>query len=75
MTRYPGVRPSKARQGMWEARRPSNGKQTYLGTYDTPEAARYAVCLAQAEDFEARAEVYRAEAELLAELLQQRADQ
>jgi hypothetical protein len=64
---YPNVRASKARLGMWEARRPGgDGRGTvYLGTYKSPEEARYAVCLEQAEYLEAKAKVYRAEAELL----------
>jgi hypothetical protein len=64
---YPNVRPSKARPGAWEARRPGgNGRGTvYLGTYGTPQAARYVVCIEQAELLEARAKALRAEAEAL----------
>src|ERR1700682_395204 len=62
---FPNVRPSRAQAGRWEARRPSNGRQHYIGTFDTPEAARYAVCIAQADTLEARAKAYRAEADML----------
>jgi hypothetical protein len=62
---YPNVRPAHSKSGRWEARRPSNGEQLYLGTFDTPEAARSAVLIAQAEHLESKAARYRAEAERL----------
>jgi hypothetical protein len=60
---YPNVRPSRFKVGRWEALRPSNGKHTHVGTFDSPEAARRAVLIAQAEHLEAKAAAYRAEAE------------
>ena len=62
---YPNVRPSKFKAGRWEACRPSNGTYTYLGTFDSPEAARRAVLIAQAEHLEAKAAAYRAEADMV----------
>lgn len=62
---YPNVRPSRSNTGRWEARHPINGKQTYLGTFDTAEEARHAVLIAQAEHLEAKAHRYRIEAELV----------
>lgn len=59
---YPNVRRSTSKAERWEATRPSNGKQTYLGTFDTPEAAHRAVLIAQAEGLEAKAAAYRAQA-------------
>lgn len=59
---YPNVVPSRFKAGRWEARHPSNGKQVHLGTFDTPEDARRAVLIAQAEHLEAKAAAYRAEA-------------
>jgi hypothetical protein len=63
---YPNVVPSNSNAGTWEARHPLNGTQAHLGTFDTPEAARHAVLIAQAEHLEARAARYRAEAAGLA---------
>jgi hypothetical protein len=45
---YPNVRPTRS-PDRWQARRPSHGKQTYLGTFGTPELAGNAVLIAQAE--------------------------
>ncbi len=59
---YPNVVPTRAKRGGWEARVPRNGNSTYLGTFDTPEEARRAVLVAQAEHLEAKAAKYRAEA-------------
>ena len=60
---YPNVVPNR---GRWEARRPSNGSYRYIGIFDTPEQARRAVLIAQAEHLEARAAAYRAEADQFA---------
>ena len=51
----------------WEAYQPLNSSTKYLGTYDTPEAARQAVLLAQAEHLESKAQRYRNEAAELEE--------
>lgn len=58
---YPNVKPT-ANGRRWEAFRPANGRAEYLGTFDTPEAARTAVLLAQAQHLEAKAKRYRNEA-------------
>lgn len=60
---YPNVVPTPA--GTWEARRPSNGRQTHLGTFDSPEAAYKAVLIAQAEHLESKAAEHREKAQQL----------
>jgi hypothetical protein len=62
---YPNVRQSKFKAGRWEARGPRGPRGRYLGTFDTPEAARHAALIAQAEHLEAKAAHYRAEAAAL----------
>ena len=62
---YRNVVPARTQRNGWEARLPSNGKHTYLGTFDSPEKARRAVLIAQAEKLEDRAAAYRAEADNL----------
>ena len=62
---YPNVRASKWKADRWEALHPSNGSPKYLGTFDTPEEARRAVLIAQAEHLEAKAAGYRAQAAAL----------
>ena len=44
---------------------PGNHHNRYLGSFNTPEAARRAVLEAQAEHLEAKAQRYRDEAENL----------
>lgn len=61
---YPGVRQTK--DGQWEARRSSAGRQYDLGRWPTPEAARAAILLAMAENLESRAAGYRMEATRIA---------
>jgi hypothetical protein len=60
---YPGVRLARDCQSRWEAMLSNNGRVFYLGTYSTPEMARQAVLMAQADYLEAKAARYRAEAE------------
>ncbi|MGP4055220.1 hypothetical protein ACTWP6_10435 [Mycobacterium sp. 4D054] len=52
---YPNVKESRGKKGRWEATHPVRPKRC-LGTFDSPEAARYAVLIAQAEHLEAEAE-------------------
>jgi hypothetical protein len=58
LRRYPNV---ICRGLRYEARFPKNGRQIYLGMFNSPEDARIAVLTAQAENLEARAVAYRAE--------------
>ncbi|MBD3941688.1 hypothetical protein IF188_08275 [Microbacterium sp. NEAU-LLC] len=50
----------------WEAIAPRNGTSHYIGTFDTPEEAKRASLIAQAEHLEAKAAAYRIEAEEIA---------
>ncbi len=47
----------------------SNGRNVYLGTYETPEEAREAALVARIERLEARIERYRDEIDALGEEL------
>jgi hypothetical protein len=67
---YPNVRRARQSQG-WEATHPTNGKQKYLGTFPTPEGARQAVLISQAQHLEAKAARYRAEAAELGAIREQ----
>ncbi len=57
---YPNV---KKLHNRWQAFRPNRGTKVYLGSFRTPEEARQAVLIAQAEHLEDKAADYRAEAE------------
>lgn len=59
---YPGV---VRRKGQWEARYSNSGRLNYLGRFRTPELARQAVLIAQAEYLESKALKYRQEASML----------
>lgn len=63
LTPYPGV--SRAKGGLWQARRCTNGVHHDLGTWHTAEEARAAILRAMADNLEERAAHYRVEAEFL----------
>ena len=63
---YPGVKLAKDCTNRWEGYYSNNGRVIRLGTFDTPEAARCAVLIAQAEYLETKAARYRAEAAKIA---------
>ena len=64
MSPFPGVRRSGRGWAAYQSRRRT---PRYLGTYDSPEAARAAVLLAMAAGHEAKARAYRDEADSLEE--------
>ena len=55
---YPNVWRSGPRAG-WSAAWERRGRKIHLGTFDTPEAARQAVLIAQAGHLEYKADIYR----------------